>query len=280
MKTLVKAIKGLFVTSVVIITSVVVLSVAVESSTPSPNISPEQKAMVEAEYGSFDQVPSEKIESEYSREDYDKKQAQEEQLVARLKLVPASNFKLNQQLYAQLKNLFPNNQKYQAKFEYYNDKHLAVVDAKREENLLAMLKTIPASQVENNLNKYYELLELRPSNTRYQAKVTYYQGKLRAQRSRIHAQQAKYGDAPVKSWNGSYAEIDNYLQRVAHNPKSVDVAQCTQALFDKTAGWVVGCEYRAKNAFGGLVLAQDWFTIIHNEVIHHVDVRASNYVWP
>jgi len=39
-------------------------------------------------------------------------------------------------------------------------------------------------------------------------------------------------------------------------------------------GWLVGCDYRGINAFGGMIRQYNWFTIVHAHVINMLDSTA------
>lgn len=92
------------------------------------------------------------------------------------------------------------------------------------------------------------------------------------QRSAERAIVARIGEKPVASaWDGSYYEVERYLKRVAHDPDSIDMAGCSEAL-QTDAGWTVRCEYRGRNAFGGLILKNGLFVIKHGQVVSSVDL--------
>jgi len=80
--------------------------------------------------------------------------------------------------------------------------------------------------------------------------------------------EAKFGPKPVPSaWDGSYHEVQRYLEKIANDPDSIKIQGCTPVSVDEKAGWVVGCDYRGKNALGGVVRNSNWFVIKHGAVI-------------
>jgi hypothetical protein len=78
---------------------------------------------------------------------------------------------------------------------------------------------------------------------------------------------AELGPKPEPSmWDGSYRAVNQYLQEHAHDPDSVKVDGCTSPM-KTNKGWVVRCEYRAKNAFGAVVRGNTYFAIKQNTVV-------------
>ena len=96
------------------------------------------------------------------------------------------------------------------------------------------------------------------------------------QREQAHRNRvAKFGDLPQRdSLFGGYYEVKKYLKSVAHDPDSIKFERCTNVYHTKS-GWLVGCEFRGKNAFGAYVRNFNWFTIRYGQVIK-VD-EASAY---
>ena len=39
-------------------------------------------------------------------------------------------------------------------------------------------------------------------------------------------------------------------------------------------GWLVGCNYRGRNGFGGMIRQANWFTITHGRVVKMDDYSA------
>ena len=75
------------------------------------------------------------------------------------------------------------------------------------------------------------------------------------------------GEKPKQSaWDGTYYAVEVYLKRVANDPDSIDVESCTK-VYTSEDGWLVGCNYRGKNAFGGLIKKSNWFTILQGRVV-------------
>lgn len=147
----------------------------------------------------------------------------------------------------------------------------------KTEEILAKLKSIPASQYERNRAFYQQLVTYNPSVDKYKNKLSYYSGKIKEEnekerrkkekiRKKREARIAKFGETPVQSpWDGSYRAVERYLERVANDSDSIEMDGCTEVDHIKE-GWLVGCNYRGRNAFGGMVRQSNWFTIVHGRV--------------
>lgn len=149
--------------------------------------------------------------------------------------------------------------------------------AAQEQFIVQKLKSIPAARVEENRDLYAELVRINPGEPRYQRKLDYYQAKLDAA-AKVHEDRVKkFGNPPVASaWDGSYPAVERYLERVMNDPESLDMEGCTK-VFYTADGWLVGCTYRGRNAFGGMIKTANWFTIRSGAVVKiHA---ASAYSW-
>ncbi|OQK18443.1 hypothetical protein AU255_11680 [Methyloprofundus sedimenti] len=148
----------------------------------------------------------------------------------------------------------------------------------KTKEILAKLKKIPVSQYETNLALYKELVAYNPNDDKYKNKLSFYSVKVKEAKEKLRikeeksrnereAKLAKFGKAPVQSpWDGSYREVERYLERYANDPDSIEIDNCTPVSQNKN-GWQVGCNYRGRNAFGGMVRQFSWFTIVHGMVI-------------
>ncbi len=129
------------------------------------------------------------------------------------------------------------------------------------------LKTIPLKQVSLNYELYNQLVEMNPTNKKFIDKRDKYKKKLDAIEAKEAITKAFYGNKPIQSgWDGSYSEVEQYLNRVMKDPSSLDIDQCT-GVYKTGIGWAVHCSYRGKNSFGALVLNSNWFIIRNNRVI-------------
>jgi len=154
----------------------------------------------------------------------------------------------------------------------------SISDIDDEQELLARVAKIPATRLEANRAAYAKLMKLNPSELLYQQKHEHYDSQIKAKAAAEDAKRRaaaaettarikNFGNAPaVSSLDGSYREVERYLEAVAHNPESVKIRGCTK-VFHTEGGWLVGCDYTATNAFGGTVRASNWFTIAHGKVL-------------
>lgn len=162
----------------------------------------------------------------------------------------------------------------------------AAVDRKaKTQTILAQLKDIPASELEQNLDLYKQLVSLNPDVSVYEEKLKLFSDRLKQQeeskrlaqekiQKESEARVAKFGNAPTPSpWDGSYTAVKQYLKRVANDPDSIKMDGCTK-VYTIDQGWLVGCDYRGRNAFGGLIRQSNWFTIRHDTVIQMHDASA------
>ena len=165
--------------------------------------------------------------------------------------------------------------------EIQKQKRLAQQEAeneKRTESILGQLKGIPVSAYRSNQRLYQELVDMNPSVPLYQEKLSFYSNKIQEQEAKEEAEKrrreekyqqrvATFGEPPTQSpWDGSYYEVERYLERVANDPDSIDISGCTGVYFNDQ-GWLVGCDYRGRNGFGGMVRQSNWFSIAHGSVI-------------
>lgn len=172
---------------------------------------------------------------------------------------------INQYIQTQDKNLLSLNQ------DFKNQQQQIEIN-KRTKEILTQLKKIPASLLEKNYNLYKELFKMHPKNSTYNKKMKHYAKKIAEVEAKKAAEKLFYGDKPVQSaWDGSYNVVERY--QVMNDPSSLKIDSCTPAYKVKNTGWVVACRYRGKNAFGGMVLNQNWFIIRQNHVI---DVKDSD----
>jgi len=191
----------------------------------------------------------------------------EKRLLVEVKKVPASDWETNRDLYDELFELRPQNVSYRKKHNFYQEK----LDKKQEAKLRAKVARVPSSDWQKNKDLYSALMIANPNEPQYKKKYEFYEGK-------IERQNQYFGDHPIKTgWTTiSYLEVKNYLNRTAHDPDSIEIDACTK-VFRSKKGWLVGCQYRGRNGFGGMVRKANWFTIRQGSVVK-VD-PASAYKW-
>jgi hypothetical protein len=136
-----------------------------------------------------------------------------------------------------------------------------------------------------NEHFYQQLVNYNPENKAYKEKLNYYSNKIKEQQEKERIAQekikkesemriVKFGEPPIQSsWDGSYATVERYLEKVANDPESIKIDSCTK-VFHTERGWLVGCDYRGRNGFGGMIRQSNWFTIVHDTVIQMHDASA------
>lgn len=130
-----------------------------------------------------------------------------------------------------------------------------------EKKILEKLKKVNKNDINENYKIYQELISIYPDNQKYIEKIEFYK-KEKEQYLKL------LGEKPTRSsWDGSYIEIKNYLKNNMHDPSSLDFVGCTEPFEGTNIGWLVACQYRGKNAFGALILNENWFIINSGKVI-------------
>jgi hypothetical protein len=152
-------------------------------------------------------------------------------------------------------------------------------DAKRrEQDLLAAAKVTKASDTEKNVEIYKELVSLNPEEKRYRSKLERYEAQKRREDADAQKEVAAFGEPPTQSdWDGSYRSVKDFLKRAANDPDSIKIDTCTRVYKAKGEGWLVGCDFRGKNAFGALVRQSKWFVIRHDRVVRVAEANAYSH---
>jgi len=170
-------------------------------------------------------------------------------------------------------------QKKAAPYLFTKDADLqTIVNKAKEQEVLAKIKKVPSSNLEGNKELYAMLVSLNPKDEQYKKKLAYFEGKIQKKEKERQARIVNFGEPPeLGGWTGnSYVPVKRYLEKAAHDPNSIEFEGCTEVYHIKE-GWLVGCIYRGKNAFGALVKNANWFIIRHNAV---VDVKPEHaYKW-
>jgi hypothetical protein len=105
------------------------------------------------------------------------------------------------------------------------------------------LKTIPASERIENLSRYQRLLELRPDNERYLAKVARYS---------ILTDKEK-AEAQFSPWDGSHRQLKDIIKDGLNDDDSFEHIETRYFLNGQRLS--VHMRYRAANAFGAKIQA-------------------------
>jgi hypothetical protein len=155
-----------------------------------------------------------------------------------------------------------------------------------EDSLLAVARALPASDVDGNVQVWADLLSIDSTNALYARKTTQYRERqrialeqARAAAVRAEAAAALRGPRPEASgWDGSYREVKRYLKAVARDPDSVEIDGCTEVRVDERRNaWVVGCNWRGRNGFGGMNREANWFLIQAGQVVEMKAASAYDF---
>jgi hypothetical protein len=159
-----------------------------------------------------------------------------------------------------------------------------VADKAKEQQLLARVQKTSATDLEASRDLYGQLVTLNPANVSYKAKHNDYDRQIRqrdaAEQQRIRQRDAaeqerirRFGPVPHQYSSGTYDEVEEYLRQVMNDPESLKMDRCTP-VYHVEAGWLVGCDYRGRNAFGGMIRQSNWFIIRYGRVVEMKDASA------
>jgi hypothetical protein len=149
-----------------------------------------------------------------------------------------------------------------------------VADKAKEQQLLARVQKTSATDLEASRDLYGQLVTLNPTNVRYKAKYDDYNNRIRRQDAAAQDRIRRFGPAPEASaWDGTYREVKDHLERVMNDPESLKMNGCTK-VYDIEDGWLVGCDYRGRNACGGMIRQSNWFIIRRGRVVEMKDASA------
>lgn len=132
---------------------------------------------------------------------------------------------------------------------------LAVIQkAEKTKNILAELKGIPVKEYEKNRNLYQQLANLHPNNKQYRAKLKFYTAKVseEKEKARIAAERKKKIESLFSAWDGSHRGLERLIKKTLNDPDSYDHVETVY--WDMGSYIVVKTTFRAKNAFGGVVV--------------------------
>ena len=70
-----------------------------------------------------------------------------------------------------------------------------------------------------------------------------------------------YAQPSADPWNGVCYAVKDYMKENANDPKSIKYAECSYILKFNTGKYGQRVKYRGKNAFGAVVLNENFFVI-------------------
>jgi len=151
-----------------------------------------------------------------------------------------------------------------------------VADRAREQQLLARVQRTPATDLEASRDLYQQLVALNPTNTSYKAKYDDFNNRIRQRQAAEQDRIRRLGPVPEASaWDGTYREVKDYLRSVMNDPSSLEGLECTK-VYHVERGWLVGCNYRGRNTFGGMIRQANWFIIRQGRVTEMLPFSAYN----
>lgn len=157
------------------------------------------------------------------------------------------------------------------KYEHVADPYLISLDSQaHEKQLLKEIGRVPESDAARRHKIYAQLVELVPASSEYQRQKQRYGEIVGRQRAATKARLDKYGAKPGE--NDIYSAVRRYLRQVAHDPRSIQDLGCTYPRFTEM-GWMVACQYRGRNGFGGMVKNRNFFYLRHGSVVSMSEVR-------
>jgi len=164
-----------------------------------------------------------------------------------------------------------------------------VKDIDKKVSICLLEKSVMVKKPENynaNLLTYKRLFALAPDSQLYKKELEFYQGKI-AERKKIETEKTRlatakekkrlerFGQPPENSaWDGSVYCVKQYLKSVAKDPDSLVFEKWGQVAYNDKDGWIVWCDFRGKNSFGGYTRDIKWFVIRHNNVVAVKDFSA------
>lgn len=135
--------------------------------------------------------------------------------------------------------------------------------------ILYKLKMEPNLSSEIYEKLYQQLIELNPNEIAYKIEREKYAQKIKNELKELEDKHREYtewyGPAPEKNWSGTYNVIRKHLKQVLNDPYSFAISNCSPVMFGN-GGWLIGCNYRAKNIYGGFVLNTGLFLVVNGEV--------------
>jgi len=216
----------------------------------------------------LEKIAKEKAEKEKLENEKIALKKQESDLLKKLENTNKTDFDTVLSTYEKLSIGSPDNNEYKAGIKKYK--------SIKTKALVRNVKKVKSSNLDKNLEIYTTLLKLNPNNKKFKDKVKLYKQKKEEKDNKEKIRMAIMGEKPVKSaWDGTYYAVKNYLKRVANDPDSIDVEECTK-VYTSDDGWLVGCNYRGKNAFGGMIRKSNWFTILRGQVVKMHPYSAYN----
>ncbi len=136
-----------------------------------------------------------------------------------------------------------------------DDKDLIDLQKKAEaNNILAELKTVPATDFKKNMELYKRISEIYPENETYASKFKYYTEKYNKKLAAEAAEEArrKKIEEQFSAWDGSHYNLTRYIKKCMNDPKSYEHVETRYS--DRGDHILIITSFRGKNVFGGVVV--------------------------
>lgn len=203
--------------------------------------------------------------------DESSKEQQIQAFIKKLEKVKLDDISTRKDIYKELFKLDPKNVEFREKFVMYQKQD-------KVNTYIADLKKIPENEYEKRKEIYTFLSQAYPNNNDYKKNIEICSKKIEEQNTIYENETKIFGERPSpNNWNGSYYEVASYLKTIMHDPSSLEFVGCTTVFRMTGKGWIVGCEYRGKNAFGAKVLNANWFTIVQGKVINVEPINKYSF---
>lgn len=78
----------------------------------------------------------------------------------------------------------------------------------------------------------------------------------------------KWGKPPFANpFTGKVYAVEKYIKSTAKDPDSVKFYGWSKVKYNESRGWLVQCDWGAKNSFGGMNRSAEWFEIKNGQVV-------------
>lgn len=196
------------------------------------------------------------------------------EVAAERQMDPAERRELHERLAARVLNLIEQREWSQAQGQFQvladrDPEDIAALRTEAEARALALVRPIPAADIEGNLAGYRLLAALMPDNSTYIERVEHYSERERApaplapQRARQAPEKAaegaherQYGFHCLSAWDGSHRAFKQAVRSALRAPDSFEHITTETYPVDARGQNTIVMSYRAQNGFGGMNVAQ------------------------
>ena len=167
-----------------------------------------------------------------------------------------------------------------SRFDDYQKANLETTDPaefKRQiDKLESIVSKVPASNFNENIRLYKELLSLKPDSDRYSNKIEFYEKKKliseqkaiekkKAEKAQEEIEKKRKGFHCLSSWNGSHRSIVKYVEKGLRDPDSFEHIETNIWPVTPKGEHQLMMRYRAKNGFGGMTIGKVVATVKNSD---------------